>query len=300
MESWLTEKAIEFLNNQRDTERPWFLYVSFGFPHPPFNVPDGFEALYQGKEIGLPKQPRNIVNDHSHPHGKDVWPELSSTERQQSILRYYALCSYVDTQFGRILDQVKKLGETENTYIVFIADHGEMLGDRGRVSKYSLYESSVRVPCIISGPDLPNGVIDDRLAELVDILPTILDLVGLRHESQLPGYSLVSSSVRRGQFSELHGRNDGGESTPAYMWRTAKWKLILPIPAITDHIPMCESAVRKELYNLVEDPLEFVNLYYDPEYKPQGVHMMSELLMHIARAWTRYPSWNIADNGTSP
>jgi arylsulfatase A-like enzyme len=297
MESWLTRQAIDFLENGRDAERPWFLYLSFGFPHPPFNVPPGYEALYNIEDIEVPEQPEVNLDGHSPRHGDDVWPQLSNAERRLSTLRYYALCSYVDELFGRILSKVDELGELENTYVIFAADHGDMMGDRGRVSKFCLYEGSVRVPLIIAGPNLPEGAVDDRPAELVDVLPTILELVGLEVPLQLSGGSLLRPPVRTGQFCELHGRQGEIQSAPAYMWRSGGWKLIQYLPNALDDALLRVPQTKGELYNLEADPLETDNLYDKPTCSTRREQMTRELLMHLAVTWTKYPRQFAPDLG---
>ena len=292
-EGWLTRQALRFLDHERDGERPWFLYVSFDFPHAAYNVPQGYETRYDIEEIDVPELPTTVLGGHGQQRWEGRWPRLDAYAQRLSALRYYAICTFIDELFGRILNKVDEIGELDNTYVVFLADHGEMLGDRGRVSKYCLYEGSVRVPIILAGPSLPQGVIDDRPAELVDVLPTILELVGLETPPVLSGGSLLAPPVRTGQFCELHGTQGGIESAPAYMWRRNGWKLIQYLPGCVHDASLRVTETEGELYELRADPLEMHNLYDDPEHFALRGQMTRELLMHLAVAWTKYP-WQFA------
>jgi len=301
-EAWLTDKALEFLGGGRDEERPFFLYLSFDYPHPPFNVPPGYEALYDLEEIpASPKVPAGArLAGHAGARWKhwDEWlRETSERERRMSTLRYYALCSYVDAQFGRVLRKLEEMGEAENTFVIFTSDHGEMLGERRRFSKYCLYEGSVRVPLILAGPGTPSGMrgtVDDRPAELVDVLPTLLSVAGEPTPAEFSGGSLLAEPIRIGSFSEMHGTGyEKVQQAPAYMWRTDDWKLIKYLPGDAVEAQARVGEAMGELYDLRADPLEYRNLYEDPDYHSVRERLTGELLMHLASVWARHP-WQAA------
>src|SRR5215210_2832024 len=115
-EAWLTEKALEFLDGGRDETKPFFLYLSFDFPHAPFNVPPGYEELYDLDEIPPRPMPADGADLAGHAGAQseswDEWlRETTTLERRRTTLRYYALCSYVDAQFGRVLSRLEETGE---------------------------------------------------------------------------------------------------------------------------------------------------------------------------------------------
>jgi arylsulfatase A-like enzyme len=301
-EAWLTDKALEFLGSGREEGSPFFLYVSFDFPHAPFNVPAGYEELYNLDEIPLRPEPPGGTNLTGHAGAQWVYwekwlRETTSLERRRTILRYYALCSYVDAQFGRVLRRLEETGEAENTVVVFTSDHGEMLGDRRRFSKYCLYEGSVRVPLILAGPDVPThlqGTADDRPAELVDVLPTLLSVAGEATPPGFPGANLLAKPVRAASFAEMHGKGyERLQEAPAYMWRTSDWKLITYVPGNVADAGARVDEVRGELYDLRADPHEYENLYDDPAHLPARERLHRELLMHLSSAWAKYP-WQAA------
>jgi arylsulfatase len=301
-EAWLTDKALEFLGGGRDEERPFFLYLSFDYPHAPFNVPPGYEGLYDLAEIpDPPEAPEGAaLAGHAGAQWKrwDEWlRETSVQERRMSTLRYYALCSYVDAQFGRVLSKLEETGEAENTFVIFTSDHGEMLGERRRFSKYCLYEGSVRVPLILAGPGIPSplsGTVDDRPAELVDVLPTLLSVAGEALPPGFPGASLLAEPARAGSFSEMHGTGyEETQRAPAYMWRTRDWKLITYLPGDVADAGRRVGEARGELYDLRADPREHENLYEDPGYLSVRERLTGELLMHLASSWAGHP-WQAA------
>lgn len=141
-----------------DGDNPFFLYLSFDFPHAALNVPAKYEAMYDMAAIELPETavPIADLDDHyTQPRNVEEWRawrnDFSADEQKRSILRYYAACTYIDDMFGQVLAKLDAMNELENTLIVFTSDHGESLGERYRFSKYSLYETSVRVPLILAG-----------------------------------------------------------------------------------------------------------------------------------------------------
>lgn len=298
-EGWATDKAVDFLENRRDPERPFFLYLSLDFPHAPNFVPPGYEALYDLDSI--PDRPLADVIEEIDEHYdfkdgeiRHAWLKMSPQERKIATLRYYALCSYSDDCIGRVLEQLDASGEFENTTFLFCSDHGEMLGDRNhRFSKYCLYEGSVRVPIIVAGADISpehRGTVDSRHAELVDVLPTLRELAAIAPDPLRPGISLLSDLRREGSFAEFHGGGYEAEQRgPTYMWRTGDWKLILSVRE-----PLAQARFKGrfhgELYHLTEDPVELVNRFADPACRDRREQMTQNLLFHLAcqnAAWPR-------------
>jgi len=290
-EAWLTDQALEFLADGRDPDRPFFLYLSFDYPHPPLFVPPEFEALYDLDDFGDTPPPDPMPVSHAPNRLEGIWPKMTPQERRLARLRYAALCTYVDSQFGRVIDRLRDLGELDRTLVLFAADHGEMLGDRGRVSKYCLYEGSVRVPMILAGAGVGRaGDVDHRPVELVDVLPTLLDAAGCEVPETLPGFSLLSDFSRDGSFCEMHGRGyEEYQKAPAVMYRTREWKLILSLPGHLDEAFHRYDRIRGELYHLADDPLELNNLYGAEEHAAVREDLTRRVLMHVMCALGRFP-----------
>ncbi|NJL30238.1 MAG: sulfatase-like hydrolase/transferase [Phycisphaerales bacterium] len=199
----------------------------------------------------------------------------------------------MDDLFGRVIKKLEDAGELDNTFIIFLSDHGDMLGDRERYSKYCLYETSVRVPMILAGAGVPehlHGTVDNRCAELVDVLPTLLHISGTDIPPELPGADLLNLPAKIGSFCEYHGGGYGKlQSAPAYMWRTDDWKLILYLEGNIPGAALRIQETKGELFNLKSDPHEFNNLYDNNEYTHIRERMTRDLLMHLAVSWAKYP-----------
>ncbi|MFH1378149.1 MAG: sulfatase-like hydrolase/transferase [Planctomycetota bacterium] len=293
LEGWLTRQALTFLDSGRDPSRPFFLYLSLDYPHAGFHVPPGYEDRYDINDFPDNPPPEIFPDGHRrNDRFEDIWTKMSSEQRRRSRLRYAALCSYVDDLFGQVIAKLRELGELDNTFILFTADHGDMLGDRGRVSKYCLYEGSVRVPLLIAGCGTEKrGVIDPRPAELVDIVPTLLDVTGLEIPDTLPGISLLSDVKRPGAFAEMHGRGyEEYQRAPATMYRTEDWKLILSLPGNLGDARQRAGHYAGELYHLTDDPLELTNRYSDPACADIRERLTAEALMSMMCSLGRYPS----------
>lgn len=310
-EGWAMRQALRFLERDRDLARPFFLYLSFDNPHAGFNVPPGFEERYCLEDIVLPEQPPWTTDPAGHvPTDLRAaeWRALPEAVRRRAMLRYYALCSYADDCFGQVIDALEAAGELDNTLVIFTSDHGEMLGERnGRLTKYSFYEASVRVPLILAGAGVPRdqaGTVDERPAELVDILPTLVEAAGGAPPPELPGRSLLRPPCRLGNFAEMHGHGyetTGGapgldwrtkearQAAPALMWRTKEWKLILSLPGDAGDALLRLGETVGELYNLREDPREWYNLYEDPTCLAVRERLTRQLLMHQASVMGRFP-----------
>jgi arylsulfatase A-like enzyme len=170
--------------------------------------------------------------------------------------------------FVNALDALRAKGVLDNVLIVFVSDHGEMLGERRfRFSKYGLFESSVRVPMILSGSWIlaeKRGTTDDRPAELIDLVPTLANAAGAARNPLLPGLNLLGGKRRAGTFCEFHRQTDDGLfAAPSVMCRKRDWKLILNLPGTLRDAASRLDELKGELYHLREDPGEWRNLYED-------------------------------------
>jgi arylsulfatase A-like enzyme len=288
-----------------DPDKPLFLYLSFLKPHAGLNVPKEFEDLYDIDEIpdvelppwsGGSEPETHISNIKYYNRYREAWHRLHPDERKRTTLRYWANCSWLDHYFGKVLSQLEKLGRLDNSIIVFLSDHGEMLGERDYMfTKYNLYESSVRVPMILSGSAISEskrGTVDERPAELIDIIPTLANVAGAYHSPVLTGLDLLSNDKRVGSFCEFHGKTDEGlQAAPAYMWRKKDWKLIVYIEGPVKDASRKINKIKGELYCLKDDPKEWDNLYGVEEFAKIREQMKTELLMHLACAWAKGPAY---------
>src|SRR6476661_4323821 len=189
--------AVEALRELREKSQPFFLAVGFWKPHSPFNAPKRYWDLYSRDDIALPMNPdwpldaprlawhdsREILTIQ----GRTLSPEAIREIRHG----YLANISYFDAQLGKVLDELDRLQLTDNTVIVFWADHGYHLGEQTLWAKTSNFELDARVPFLISAPGMANGSHTESLAELLDIYPTLVDLCGLPAASGVEGKTLM-------------------------------------------------------------------------------------------------------------
>lgn len=308
-DGFIAEQCLKFLDEGVDPDRPLFLYLSFIKPHAGFNVIKEFEELYNLDDIPDVPEPPWLEEPDTHVRAtreqnpqmlrryqawRETWEQLSKAERRRTTLRYWANCSWLDSYFGQVLEKLEKLGRLENSLIIYCSDHGDMMGERRHMfSKYCLYDSSVRVPLIISGSVIPKakrGTVDSRPAELVDIIPTIKSALGIPQDPRMPGLDLLGDTKRLGGFCEFYGGAPNRQfGTAAYMWRKKDWKLILYLPGpLADAVARVDQA-QGELYCLKTDPNEWHNLYDDPQYAAVREQMKTELLMHLAVVWAKGP-----------
>ncbi len=199
---------------------------------------------------------------------------------------YYGMISLVDDAFGRILDAVERLGLSDNTIIIFTADHGDMLGHHDLWSKWALYDDDAKLPFIIRYPGQPaRGVAIDGLAEEIDLAPTLYELAGAPVPRGVQGASLIPMIEGRSEGKDaVFGYQSYGEY-PAQirprrqMVRTHDWKLI--------HMPEGESL----LFDLKNDPYEMDNRYDDPACADILRELKDRLLLwHIDAVDTTVPS----------
>lgn len=186
-------KAAELLRDF-PSDQPWFLQVNWGSAHPPFDAAEELVDRYKDVYFPPPVDPAEGPTDH------------------QAVRRQYAaMLDGMDEWIGRMIDEVDKRGERENTVIVYSADHGEMLGDHGQWNKCDPREPSVHVPLLVSGPGVQKGLRSDALIELIDLGATFLDLADVSVPEDWDARSIkpvlkgVKDSHRKVTVSALNG-----------------------------------------------------------------------------------------------
>jgi arylsulfatase len=288
-DGWVTDRCMDYLDSRED-ERPLFLYLSFMKPHAGHNVPEGYEDHYDLNKISYAEQPPWDRDQSPHAEGvnrrekyEGFWKDASDQQWREMTMRYYANCTWMDAMYGRVLDQLEKKGLLENALIIYVSDHGEMLGERYyRFNKYCLYESSVRVPILLSGSALPvelRNRVDKRPAELVDVYPTLISAAGITMPEYAVGENLLrATGARKGNFCGLHER----AHEAAFMWRTPEYKLILRMERKPDASSYTsDDVIGGEFYDLILDPDEWTDLYGEKEIEERQEAMTRELLTHL-------------------
>ena len=211
--TWIVSEAQDFLR-RRDTRKPFFLYLGFHRPHPPYDPPQW--AFDQYRDAPMPDPPvGDWVADVLDPLD-DSWradpnvARLSGRALQRARAGYYGHISHIDLLLNRFLETLGEYGLRQNTVVCFVSDHGEMLGDHHAFRKSLPYEGSARVPLLLSGPGIPRRkVVLEGVVELRDILPTLLDAAGLPAPEGIDGRSALP--LARGEITDwrpfLHGEH---------------------------------------------------------------------------------------------
>ncbi|MCK4563393.1 MAG: sulfatase-like hydrolase/transferase [Verrucomicrobia bacterium] len=264
------DHGVDFLAKAAKEDDPFFMYLGFNAPHDPRQSPKKYVDQYPLDRIPMPE---NSLPEY--PYAKDVCGKGLRDERLAPYPRteysvkvnrqeYYAIISHMDAQLGRILDALEKSGKADNTYIIFTSDHGLAVGHHGFIGKQNLYDHSVRVPFIVTGPGVKAGGKIDAPIYLQDAMPTALELAGASKPKQVFFNSVVPllQGKSKGSYDEIYG---------AYlkmqrMITKDGWKLLY-YPGIDVF----------RLYNLKADPQEMNDLAKNPEYAPKIEEMFAAL-----------------------
>ncbi|WP_419553742.1 choline-sulfatase [Candidatus Poriferisodalis sp.] len=249
-------------------ERPFFLVASFTHPHDPYEARPEWWNLYDPDDIDLPEPIADReIDAHTrrirHGIGAET-PGYTDEQCRNARHGYYANTSYFDSWLGRLVRVLEETGHADDTIVIALSDHGDMLGDRGAFFKMSFFERAARVPLVVAGPGVANCTIPN-VCSLVDLLPTILDVAtdGAGWPELRP--EMRPDSAGRSLWELASGDHDDvdeaiGEYTavlttqPMFMIRRGRYKYI-----------HCEGDPAL-LYDVEADPLERTNLATDPEH----------------------------------
>ncbi len=253
------EKACELIRKHKDEKNEkFFLAVGMVRPHVPFVAPKSYFDPYPFAKIILPEKvdgdwddiPEKGINYVTSVNG-----QMSIEQQQKAVAAYYASVSFMDAQVGKVLETLKEEGLEDNTIVIFTSDHGFHLGEHDFWMKVSLHEESARVPLIIKVPGKEPAVCNS-FVELIDMYPTVAELAGLTYSEHIQGKSLVKTlddpkhKVRNMAFCV----SQGGRT---FLLRTVKWAYI-------QYDEDAKSGM--ELFDMENDPKQYTNLAYNPEY----------------------------------
>ena len=257
---WLQDVAPQ------NTDKPWVLFVSIASPHFPLTAPpEYFYEYYRNPDLPWPKL---YAEDErpDHPYIRDYAEACNYDDHFTSddLVRkaragYFGLCTFVDEQIGKIMRTLEGCGLADQTRVLYTSDHGDNLGARGLWGKSTMYEESAAVPMIITGDDIPEGVVRDVPLTHVDVYPFIMDCVGETGEDMYDedhlGVSLFDlangATPDRTVLSEYHAM---GSTTGAFMIRNGKYKFVYYVK------------YEPQLFDLEADPEELTDLAGDTAY----------------------------------
>ena len=309
---WHAERVLDYLKERessRDT-KPFLIYYGFSHPH---DTRDGrpellakYGAVNHSDPNSLPslhtKQPALPVNhlakhpfDNTHADVRDevevsgVWKNRDEASIRNELGREYACSENIDIQVGRVLEKLAAMGELDNTYIIYTADHGISIGRHGLMGKQNLYQHTWRVPFIVKGPGIKPGSRVEGNIYLLDILATLCDLAGVTAPETNEGTSFkpVLEGQKKVIRDVLYGAYSGGSKPGMRCVKQGDWKLIR-------YEAPDRSVSETQLFNLAENPEEYLpehgrsgpgqtNLAADPAYGAKLKEMEALLLGEMRR-----------------
>ena len=264
-DAWITRHALNLLR-ARPTDRPFFLTCSFNGPHPPFQVPQPYFDMYDPADAIEPVNFRPTAGEpksNATSYYRTLWRDHGDNWKswQKSVAVYWGFVTMIDGFIGQVLNALREEGVDEQTVIVFASDHGEMLGQHGLWHKNHAYEPSLRIPLILRGTGLAQGQRSSASCSLIDIAPTLLNLVGADVPTNLEGRDLRTldqpstprdnKADRRLVFSELKSHGD---------WHgIVDWRMVCD----GQYKYTWNNSDRDQLYDLLADPHELSNRVND-------------------------------------
>ena len=272
--NWVVSEGINFLR-RKDPTVPFFLKLSFEKPHAPLNPPKYYFDMYMDRlpdtldlHIGNWEKLEHVVPDVCALRGK-----LKEDDQRRMLAGYYGLISHIDHQINRFLMALKEFRHDKDTIIWFISDHGDQLGEHYLFRKGYPYQGSIRIPSFIYDPgDLisakKHGI--KELVKIQDIFPSLVDLV-LGQYVNTDGKSVKQLLFGNceGWRREIHGEHSLGLDSSQYIL-TEKWKFIW-FPVKNTY----------QLFDMINDPNEMKNLYYDKKYESIIYEMKHKLVGYL-------------------
>lgn len=271
---WLIDRSIDWLDD-RDSDKPFFLWTSMIDPHPPFTVHEPFYSMYRGSAMPEPLSAHWADDENSPWCFHRARHRYNAGRMKPDLLRharevYCGMVTNMDFQLGRLFGKLMASGEWDNTVVIYLSDHGEFLGDFGAVAKTSFLNSACNVPLIVRLPDWlqpDKGLESGALVANEDLLPTLCELAGAELPEAAAGRSLVQVAQGKTETvrEALHGNIEG-----SHLWFSRDWK----------YLYFAEDGTEL-LFNLKDDPDELNNLAQSEPKK--CAEMRAELIAELER-----------------
>ncbi|MBN2292038.1 MAG: sulfatase-like hydrolase/transferase [Pirellulales bacterium] len=283
--AWHADRVLEYLKHREETgdTDPFLIYFGFSHPH---DTRDGKPELlakygavnHTDKNVlppANPKQPAVPVNylpahpfNNTHMQVRDeiavsgVWDKRDERTIRNELGREFACSENIDIQLGRVLKKLEAMGELDNTYIFYTSDHGIAIGRHGLQGKQNLYDHTWRVPFIVKGPGIKPGSRVEGNIYLLDVLPTLCDLAGIRAPKTCEGISLkpILEGKQNTARDVLYGVYSGGSKPGIRCIKKGDWKLI-------KYESIKDNSRTTQLFNLAENPHEFIREHHAPQVK---------------------------------
>jgi len=269
----LKDDAIGFIQQAKQKEKPFFMYLAFNAPHDPRQAPQEYLDKYPLEKIPLPKSwQADYPNQNDIGNGPTLRDEAlapfprTAYATRKHIQEYYAIISHLDDQIGAILNELESSGKMDNTIIFFTADHGLAMGRHGLLGKQNLYDHSIRVPMMVMGKGIPKGKKIATDVYLQDVMATSLEIAGLEKPDYVAFNSfldLAKGNTQKGNYESIYGAYIDFQR----MIRKDGFKLIV--------YPKIEKFL---LFDLSKDPEEMVNLAKQEAYQAKVKSLFQDLL----------------------
>ena len=206
--NWTSERSINFLENQKTEDKPFFLWTSFQDPHPPYVLSEPWASMYDSNDMspGTLKEGEHELNPPHFGKTQTSNPDFENwhspfnahgcmshlypmDELKKDMAIYYGMVSFMDKNIGKIISKLDQIGELDNTIIIFTTDHGHFIGQHGLIAKGPFhYEDMLRLPFIVKWPGkVPENTSSSSLISLVDLAPTFLKIAGIDIPTQMQG-----------------------------------------------------------------------------------------------------------------
>jgi arylsulfatase A-like enzyme len=264
--SWIADRSEAWLTERAQDDAPFFLQMSFPDPHHPFTPPGRYWDMYDPADIPLPASfgkgdlppiaaMKAALRDGSDPRDNQNPFAVTEDETRAIIALTYGAITMIDDAIGRVLARLKALGLDENTVVIFTSDHGDYMGDHGLMLKLLLhYQGTIRVPFIWNDPASPaGGAVDSALGSSIDIAATILGRAGVQPYNGLQGRDLLASPAPEAVIVE--------EDSQRRMTGFDRPQRVRTLVTERYRMSLREGESWNELYDLVADPEENINLY---------------------------------------
>ncbi|MEM7562817.1 MAG: alkaline phosphatase family protein [Pseudomonadota bacterium] len=290
---YMVDRCVDWIGDQKED---WITHLSLLRPHPPMHAPAPYHQHHHPADMEAPLRKASAEQEAApHPlldyfinHSK-YRADDNPRQNQQDRVNYFGLIEEVDDNLGRLFEALKASGQWQNTMIIFTSDHGEQLGDHWLISKLGFFDQSYHIPLIIRDPralaDGSRGQKVDGFTENVDVMPTMLDALGLPVPGQCDGFSLLpvlhNGRFPQGWREEAHWECD---------FRDVRDKSVEKFLDLTMH-QCCLSVIRDHrfkyvhfsnlpplFYDLENDPGEFVNQANNPEYQAKVLEYAQKML----------------------
>jgi arylsulfatase A-like enzyme len=282
--TYATDKTLEFLKECKDQGKPFFCWTNYIFPHQPYTPLQKWIDMYPPEKTELPESVSEPLENLPpemqswRRNTKRPW-NLAAAAKDHALYRryvayYYALTSEVDACVGRIMDGLDRLGLSDDTIVIYTSDHGDFVAAHGMVEKcalgHNVYEDTLRVPLIVAWPErFLESAVNKSLVELVDLYPTLMDLLDLKRPKdapELPGKSLIPSLTENKATGRKYAISENWNQATVITecYKLGVWIDPGPIPKYKRRDN--RKRFPDQLFDREKDPNEIHNVIDSPEY----------------------------------